>query len=127
MDIFDKNKYQSDAPEPEKKKISAESNTLFGQTALGNNIIRQAGSDKNIAGSQLLYVTTSASSESGRIVDMSTLSRNSTIMTCIALKARVLAQLPIQIMFETEKGAKVNACISDEVDDRNRTKARAVW
>ena len=127
MDIFDKNKYKSDAPEPEKRKLSAESNTLFGQTALGNNIIRQAGSDKNIAGSQLLYVTTSAQSESGRIVDMSTLARNSTVMTCVALKARVLAQLPIQIMYETDNGARVNACFDSGVDDRNKAKAKSVY
>ena len=127
MDIFNKNKYQSDAPERVKGLGQNESNTLFGQSALGNNIIRQAGSDKNIAGSQLLYVTTSASSESGRIVDMSTLSRNSTVMTCVALKARVLAQLPIQIMFEGDDGAMVNACNHESVDSRNKTKARAVY
>lgn len=127
MDIFNKDKYKSDAPEKNKSVSQAESNTLFGQTALGNNVIRQAGSDKNIAGSQLLYVTTSASSESGRIVDMSTLSRNSTVMTCVALKARVLAQLPIQIMYETDKGEMVNACTDESVPARDRTKARSVY
>jgi len=127
MDIYNKDKYAAQSTDPKTKKTSTESNTLFGQTALGNNIIRQAGSDKNIAGSQLLYVTTSASSESGRIVDMSTLSRNSTVMTCVALKARVLAQLPIKIMFETDTGAVVDACTDKSVDDRNRTKARAVY
>jgi HK97 family phage portal protein len=127
MEIFDKDKYKSDAPAKEKPISGNESNTLFGQTALGNNIIRQAGSDKNIAGSQLLYVTTSASSESGRIVDMSTLARNSTVMTCIALKARVLAQLPIQIMYENDNGELVNACTNPDVNPRDKTKARSVY
>jgi HK97 family phage portal protein len=108
------------------KREIKESNTLFGQTVLGNNIVRQAGADKQIAGSQLLYVTTSASSESGRIVDMSTLSRNSTILSCIALKARALAQLPVRVMWENEKGEMIDACYGPGVPDRDKAKARSV-
>ena len=102
-----------------------ESNTLFGQTALGNNIIRGAGKN-NLASNQLLYVTTSAVSESGRIVDMSVLSRNSTVMSCVGVKARALAQLPIKIMAYSEDGSLVDALTSDEVSTRDKAKAKSV-
>jgi HK97 family phage portal protein len=108
-----------------RKNADNSSNTLFGQTVLGNNIVRNAGSGAKIAGSQLLYVTTSASSESGRIVDMSTLSRNSTVLSCIALKARTLAQLPIKIMWEGDDGELISA-FDKRVPDRDRNKARSV-
>lgn len=123
MQFHDKNKYKLE--EIEKRLASTESNTLFGQTVLGNNIVRNAGGGAKIAGSQLLYVTTSASSESGRIVDMSTLSRNSTVLSCIAIKARTLAQLPIKIMWEDENGETIDAS-NKNVPDRDRNKARSV-
>ena len=50
-----------------KRKQASESNTLFGQTVLGNNVLYNAGS--NYASRQMLYVTTSAVTESGRLVD----------------------------------------------------------
>lgn len=121
MQIHDRNKYKLDEIE---KRLS-ESNTLFGQTVLGNNIVRNAGGGAKLAGSQLLYVTTSASSESGRIVDMSTLSRNSTVLSCIALKARTLAQLPVKVMWEGDDGELISA-FDKRVPDRDRNKARSV-
>ncbi|CAB4242169.1 portal_HK97, phage portal protein, HK97 family, partial [uncultured Caudovirales phage] len=121
LDIFDKDKYTIPA---DQKKIAKESNTLFGQTALGNNVIRGAG--KNLASNQLLYVTTSAISESGRIVDMSVLSRNSTIMSCVGLKARALAQLPKKIMAYADNGSLVNAITDPNVSKRDKDKARSV-
>jgi HK97 family phage portal protein len=102
------------------------SNTLFGQTALGNNVIRNAGSPAQSVSNQLLYVTTSSSSEAGRIVDMSVLSRNSTIMSCVGVKARALAQLPIKIMSNTDDGSLVDACLSDKVTARDKAKAKSV-
>lgn len=108
-----------------RKNDDNSSNTLFGQTVLGNNIVRNAGGGARIAGSQLLYVTTSASSESGRVVDMSTLSRNSTVLSCIALKARTLAQLPIKIMWEGDDGELISA-YDPRVPERDQKKARSV-
>ena len=81
-----------------KQKDSSESNTLFGQTALGNNVLRNAATTPNAAAYQLLYVTTSSTTTAGRTIDMSMLSRNSTVMACIGVKARALAQLPNKIM-----------------------------
>lgn len=60
-----------------------ESNTLFGQTTLGNNVLRNIGSQS--AFQQMLYVTTSSATQAGRTVDMSVLSRNSTVMACLAV------------------------------------------
>lgn len=103
-----------------------EANTLFGQTALGNNVIRNAGSPTQSVSNQLLYVTTSSSSEAGRVVDMSVLSRNSTIMSCVGIKARALAQLPIKMMAYTDDGSLVDACLSDKVTARDKAKAKSV-
>lgn len=108
-----------------KSKTKKESNSLFGQTALGNNVIRNAGSNQS-SSNQLLYVTTSSSSESGRIVDMSVLSRNSTVMSCVGVKARALAQLPIKIMAYSEDGSLVDAILSNKVTARDKAKAKSV-
>ena len=105
LDIF-KRKSQTNAKE---------SNTLFGQTALGNNVLRNANSYPTSAAYQLLYVTTSSVTEAGRTVDMSVLSRNSTIMSCIGLKARAVSQLPIKVMAYGDDGTLVDACTNPNV------------
>jgi hypothetical protein len=109
-----------------KQTNTAESNTLFGQTALGNNILRNANSTPTSASYQLLYVTTSAVTNAGRTVDMSVLSRNSTIMSCIGLKARAISQLPIKIMAKADDGTYVDAICSDKVGTRDKAKAKSV-
>jgi phage portal protein BeeE len=109
-----------------KKVDDNSSNTLFGQTALGNVAIYQSGSKRPVAGTQVLYVTTSSSTEAGRQVDMSLLVRNSTIMACIGVKARALAQLPICIKCQTVDGAVVDAVKSDKIGKRDQTKAKSV-
>ena len=105
---------------------STESNTLFGQTALGNNILRNANSTPTSASYQLLYVTTSSVTDAGRTVDMSVLSRNSTIMSCIGVKARAISQLPIKVMAYGDDGTLVDACTNPNVSKRDQTKARSV-
>jgi HK97 family phage portal protein len=115
LDVFKRKKGQSD-----------ESNTLFGQTTLGNNILYQGDNRKPTVNTQILYVTTSASNTAGRIVDMSTLQRNSTITSCIALKARTIAQLPIKIMCELDDGSCVDALTDSRVSKYNKTKATQV-
>ena len=67
-----------------KNGVKVESNTMFGQTVLGNNVVYQGNNGKQTASQQLLYVTTSSSTQAGRVVDMSMLSRNSTVMACWA-------------------------------------------
>jgi HK97 family phage portal protein len=110
-----------------KGKGSKESNTLFGQTALGNNVLRNISNAKQIpVSNQLLYVTTSSVTESGRIVDMSVLSRNSTVMSCVGVKARALAQLPIKIMAYNDKGLLVDALLDESVGPRDQIKAKQV-
>ena len=104
-----------------------ESNTLFGQTALGNNILRNVSGQKQQANNQLLYVTTSSVNTAGRVLDMSTLSRNSTVMACVNAKARTLAQLPIKIMAYSDDGKMVDAITDSNVSARDKAKAKAVY
>ena len=108
-------------------KNAQESNTLFGQTALGNNILRNVSGQKQQANNQLLYVTTSSVNTAGRVVDMSMLSRNSTVMACVNAKARALAQLPIKIMAYDENGKLVDAVTDSSVSARDKAKAKAVY
>ncbi|CAB5222410.1 COG4695 Phage-related protein [uncultured Caudovirales phage] len=104
-----------------------ESNTLFGQTALGNNILRNVKGQNQQSNNQLLYVTTSSVNTAGRVVDMSVLSRNSTVMACVNAKARALAQLPIKIMAYDENGKLVDAVTNSSVSARDKAKAKAVY
>ena len=109
-----------------KQQTANESNTLFGQTALGNNIVRNAGSPPQAQSSQLLYVTTSSVSDSGRIVDMSVLSRNSTIMSCVGIIGRALSQLPIKIMAYDDNGKLVDEINNPDIGSRDKIKAKQV-
>ena len=109
-----------------KKVDSTESNTLFGQTQLGNNIIYQGAGGRQTVSQQLLYVTTSSATSAGRTVDMSVLSRNSTIMSCVGVKARALAQLPVRVMYKADDGTFVNALESNKVGTRDKAKAKQV-
>lgn len=108
-----------------KNKNTKESNTLFGQTALGNNVLRNTGASQALQ--QMLYVTTSSATQAGRTVDMSVLSRNSTVMACLAVKARAISQLPIQIMAYNDKDQLVNACHDPSIGARDKIKARQVY
>ena len=109
-----------------KPMVSKESNTLFGQTALGNNIVYQGGQPHPTVNTQILYVTTSATNNAGRPVDMSLLTRNSTIMSCIAIKARALSQLPIKVMSKTDDGSYIDAITSPDIGPRDKAKAKQV-
>lgn len=115
LDIFSK-----------KQGVNNESNTLFGQTQLGNNVVYQGDAGKQTVSQQLLYVTTSSVTTAGRTVDMSTLSRNSTVMACVGTKARALAQLPIKVMYQLDDGTYVDAIKSDVVGNRDKAKAKQV-
>jgi hypothetical protein len=69
-----------------KKKVDDNSsNTLFGQTALGNSVIYQGSDKRGGVNTQILYVTTASTTTAGRPVDMSVLTRNSTIMSCVGV------------------------------------------
>ena len=103
-----------------------ESNTLFGQTALGNNIIYQGSNTRPTVNTQILYVTTSSTNTAGRSIDMSLLTRNSTVMACVGAKARALAQLPIKIMSEQDDGSYLDAVKDKSVGARDKNKARQV-
>ena len=110
-----------------RKDTQQESNALFGQTALGNNVIYQGGQKKPTVSTQILYVTTGSTTNAGRPVDVSVLSRNSTVMSCVGIKARALAQLPIRVMAESPDGTYVDALKSDKVGVRDKTKAKQVY
>jgi HK97 family phage portal protein len=107
-------------------KKSVESNTLFGQTALGNNIVYQGNNQNPNVNTQILYVTTGSTNNAGRPVDMSLLTRNSTIMACVATKARALSQLPIRVVCQADDGSYVDAIKSDSVGPRDKAKAKQV-
>ena len=108
------------------KKQASESNSMFGQTALGNNIVYQGNNRNPNVNTQILYVTTGSTTNAGRPVDMSMLARNSTIMSCVAIKARALAQLPIRVTYETEEGEYVDAIKNKDVGARDKAKAKQV-
>ena len=110
-----------------KRKTTKESNTLFGQTQLGNQIVRTAQDGQQGAAFQLLYVTTSSTTNAGRIVDMSVLSRNSTIMSCVGVKARALSQCGIKVMYKTDDGTYEDALKSTSIGKRDKDKARQVF
>lgn len=109
-----------------KARSEKESNNLFGQTALGNNIVYQGSDNRPTVNTQILYVTTASSTDAGRPVDVSLLSRNSTVMACVAAKARAISQLPISIKYRTEDGTLVDACSSKKVPRAEKMKAKAV-
>jgi HK97 family phage portal protein len=114
-------------PEIFKRKATKanEANTLFGQTALGNNIVYQGDNKRPTVNTQILYVTTSSATDAGRPVDTSLLSRNSTVMSCISAKARAISQLPIRIMCRSDDGEYVDALASDKVGVRDKQRAKA--
>lgn len=107
------------------KKQVSESNSMFGQTALGNNIVYQGTGQQPSVNTQILYVTTGSTTNAGRPVDMSMLARNSTVMSCVALKARALAQLPIRVVAEKD-GECVDAIKDESVGRREKEKAKQV-
>jgi HK97 family phage portal protein len=110
----------------QKKPIQKESNTLFGQTQLGNNVLYQGQAGRQTVSQQLLYVTTGSTTTAGRPVDMTMLSRNSTVMACVGAKARSLSQLPIRVMYLDDNGEYVNALESPKVGTRDKAKAKQV-
>ena len=116
LDIFSK-----------KGKDTKESNTLFGQTALGNNIVYQGNDKRQTVNTQILYVTTSSTTTAGRVVDTSMLTRNSTVMACIGAKARALSQLPVKIMYELDDGTYIDAITDSNVGLRDKAKAKQVY
>lgn len=109
-----------------KEAVSNESNTLFGQTALGNNIVYQSGKTQPTVNTQILYVTTASTNNAGRPVDMSLLTRNSTVLACVATKARAISQLPMRVMCEMDDGTYVDACKDEKVGKRDKAKAKQV-
>jgi HK97 family phage portal protein len=109
-----------------KTKTQNEANTLFGQTQLGNNVIYQGQGGRQTVSQQLLYVTTSSTTTAGRVVDMSMLTRNSTVMAAVGVKARALAQLPISIMSKADDGTFVDALQSPKIGARDKAKAKQV-
>ena len=109
-----------------RKPTIDESNTLFGQTALGNNVIYSGSNTRPTVNTQILYVTTSSTNQAGRPIDMSLLTRNSTVMACVGAKARALAQLPIKVMYEDDNGSFLDAVKDKSVGTRDKNKAKQV-
>jgi HK97 family phage portal protein len=115
LDIFSRN-----------KTTKNESNSLFGQQQLGNQVALQGNKGNFVGSNQLLYVTTAGETQAGRTVNVSVLSQNSTVMTCVAIKARALAQCSVNVMYKTEEGTFEDALKSDKAGMRDKNKARQV-
>jgi len=109
-----------------KNLTQKESNSLFGQQQLGNQVALTGNKSTFVGNNQLLYVTTASTTEAGRTVNITTLSRNSTVMSCVGIKARALAQCGISVMYKTEDGTFVDAIKSDKAGLRDKNKARQV-
>lgn len=107
-----------------KKTGSNESNVVLGQLQLGNQVV--IGDKNQQPSQQLLYVTTSSTTVAGRVVDISGLTRNSTIMSCVGVKARSLAQCSIRVMCENDDGTFVDAATDPNVGPRDKAKAKQV-
>ncbi len=107
-----------------KKPAINESNTVLGQLQLGNQVVY--GSQLQQPAQQLLYVTTSSATTAGRQVDISGLTRNSTVMACVGAKARSLAQCGIGIMVKMPDGSYVDATTDERVGGRDKAKAKQV-
>ena len=111
-----------------KEIVQKEANTVLGQLQLGNQVV-YATAGQQITSSQLLYVTTSSTTTAGRVIDVSALTRNSTVMSCVGIKARSLAQCSIAIMSKQADGSYVNATTESDaskVPDREQRKAKSV-
>lgn len=102
-----------------------EANTVLGQMQLGNQVI-YGTSLKQQTANQLLYVTTSSTTTAGRPLDISGLTRNSTVMSCVNVKARALAQCSIEIYSRADDGTLVNALTDPNVGPRDKAKAKQV-
>jgi len=128
LDIFNKDKYNLPKNEVQTSEVSVqnlnENNTLFGQTQLGNQILRQNQGGQQGANFQLLYVTTASATNAGRVVDMSVLSRNSTVMSCANMIARALAQCSLTVMYKTDDGTFEDCLKSDKSGTRDKNKAK---
>lgn len=107
-----------------KKNGINESNVVLGQLQLGNQVI--IGSQRSQPAQQLLYVTTSSTTTAGRTLDISGLTRNSTVMGCVGVKARTLAQCSISVMSKAEDGTFVDAILDPNVGPRDKAKAKQV-
>ena len=106
-----------------RKSDVKEANTMLGQQQLGNQVVLASGNAASKY-SQLLYVTTGSTTVAGRPVDISLLSRNSTVMACVGIKARTLSQLPVCVMYKLDDGTFVDALKSDKVGSRDKAKAK---
>lgn len=102
-----------------------ESNTVLGQTQLGNQVLLGTA-NRQPTSSQLLYVTTSSVTTAGRTIDLTALTRNSTIMACLGVIARSLAQCSISVMVKTDDGTFVDALKDSSVGVRDKAKAKQV-
>lgn len=102
-----------------------ESNTVLGQTQLGNQVLLGTA-NRQPTSSQLLYVTTSSVTTAGRTIDLTALTRNSTIMACLGVIARSLAQCSISVMVKTDDGTFVDALKDPSVGVRDKAKAKQV-
>ena len=108
-----------------KATLQKEANTVLGQLQLGNQVVYATAGQQSTS-SQLLYVTTSSTTVAGRVIDVSALTRNSTVMSCVGVKARSLAQCSLSVMSKNDDGTFTNALTDPKIGNREKAKAKQV-
>ena len=102
-----------------KATLQKEANTVLGQLQLGNQVVYATAGQQSTS-SQLLYVTTSSTTVAGRVIDVSALTRNSTVMSCVGVKARSLAQCSLSVMSKNDDGTFTNALTDPNIGNREK-------
>ena len=101
-----------------------ESNSLFGSTLLGHNVLRNSNGQVS---QQILYATLSTSTIAGRNVDVNSLTRNSTFNSVVSIISRSIAQLPFKIVHtDFNTGKTHNAQQFEGVGLRDKQKANQI-
>lgn len=107
------------------KKKTKESNSLFGNQVLANQLLTTRSSDNGQW--QLLYTTISDSTAAGQNVDITRCTRNSTIIACMNWKARALAQMTPKVMWMNDESGQFECALQSENISRvDKQQARKV-
>ena len=112
------------------KKNTKELNQVFSNPALGNLVLRlppggPKGSGQGDYGAYL-YPSLAGVTQSGIVVSIDTLTRNSTVATCLQTIARSIAQCPIYIGYKEDDGSLTHATRNPNIGERDATRAKAL-
>ena len=89
-----------------KKLFKKENNSIYGGQMLGNQLLWS--SNLSAGNYQASLITQGSQTNAGQRVDGQFVVRNSTALTCISLKARMVSQLPFKVMQEDVNGQLID-------------------